>query len=180
METVSKTSDGRSDLGCGVKSMYFFERCQQVVFSFIFRYLFDAPGVGVNGADDCLASDASDPVARASEVAVDSALVMTFWSGAHGHSPEVVRLQSMHEDPCQEPRRAETRSSVTALLQHVVLETAWNPVGAVHDIGNNEQEAAPWSSSSTCRTLQTRNGGNSQRTVKSQLRKVSVAVCEAP
>ena len=88
--------------------------------------------VGVDVADDLRASDAIDPVAHATEVAVGSAL-------ARGHLFDGVRLQSMHEDPGQEVRGAEMRTNVTVPSQCVVVENAGNPVAEVHHASNHEQ-----------------------------------------
>ena len=63
----------------------FRDRCQRVVFSCTFRHLVEAFGVGGDGADDLVASDALDPVAHAAQVAVDGAFSMIFGEEAHGH-----------------------------------------------------------------------------------------------
>ena len=55
-------------------------------------------------ADGPHSSDASDPVEDAAEVTVECALAMSLWKEAHGHLLEQARLQSVHEDPCQEAR----------------------------------------------------------------------------
>ena len=112
------------------------DRCQRDVFSCIFRHLVEAFGVGVGGMNDLVASDAIDPVAHATKVAVDSDFSMTI---AHGHLLERIRLQSMHVDPCQEARGAEMTTSVTRPSQRVVLGKGGNPVEEVHHAGNHEQ-----------------------------------------
>ena len=49
------------------------DRCSEVVFSCVRRYLVEVVGVGV-GADDLHARNAIDPMAQATEVAIDCAL----------------------------------------------------------------------------------------------------------
>ena len=115
------------------------DRCSWVAFSYVHRHLVEAFGVSVDGADNLRASDAVDPVAHATEVAVDNALAVTLWREADGHLLERVRLQSMHEHPRQEARGAKMRTSVTAPSLWVVLEKVRNPVEAVHHASNHEK-----------------------------------------
>ena len=90
--------------------------------------LVEAFGVGV-------ASDAIDPMGHATKVAADCALSTTFGQ-KHTDTSLGRRLQSMHEDPCQEARGAEMRTSGTVPSQRVVLETAGNPVEEVRHASN--------------------------------------------
>ena len=50
----------------------------------------------------------------------------------------------MHDDPCQEARGTEMRTSVTVHSQCVVLVKAKHPVEEVHHAGNHEQGTAPF------------------------------------
>ena len=168
------------------------DRCSWVAFSYVHRHLVEAFGVGVDGADNLRASDAVDPVAHATEVAVDNALAVTHWREADGHLLERVRLQSMHEHPRQGVRGAKMRTSVTAPSLWVVLDKVRNPVEAVHHASkqSRKRKTAPSFCSISRGTFVarfcsrpgmsgSRRGGGHQRTTQSQLQQVRMAVCRA-
>ena len=62
--------------------------------------------LSVDGSDDLRASDAIDPIAHATDVAVDFGLCRGLLKKTHGDHLEWVRFQRLHEDPDQETRES--------------------------------------------------------------------------
>ena len=93
---MSKTFDGMSDIGRGVKSTSSLIGAVWGVFWRTLRHLIEASGALVDGADHLVASDAIHPAAHAAAVAVDSAFSTALRNKAHGHLLERVRLQRTH------------------------------------------------------------------------------------